>query len=66
MISKLMHYIIHDRAKLGIAILTRLAPIIPDKDDNPRLIEFNCEAYSIVVIPIHNGSCAWRIYRRDY
>ena len=26
-----MHYIIHDRAKLGIAILTRLAPIIPDK-----------------------------------
>ena len=25
-----MHYIIHDRAKLGIAILTRLAPIIPD------------------------------------
>lgn len=31
MISKLIHYIIHDRAKLGIAILTRLAPIIPDK-----------------------------------
>lgn len=31
MIYKLLHYILHDREKLVIAILYRLAPIIPDK-----------------------------------
>lgn len=31
MIRKLIHYILYDQAKLGIAILSRLAPLIPDK-----------------------------------
>lgn len=31
MIRKLIFYILHDQAKLGLAIITRLAPIIPDK-----------------------------------
>lgn len=31
MIRKLIYYILHDQAKLGLAIITRLAPIIPDK-----------------------------------